>query len=427
MPETKDLKSRQGVTGQHVSEAWAAKRRQAKRSPMTATCPAWLRMKKDRKGFEVIEKHATIVRLIFDEAASGIGTYKIEHRLNAGKVPVIGGRAKVWGKSYIAKILKNRAVLGEFQPHRYIDKKRYPEGDPVPNYFPAIVPKELFDRVQEGLRRRRGRGGRKGGEILRNLFAGLARCHYCGAPMKFENRGDGPKGGSYLVCDRSRRGMGCEKGARWRYEHLEASFLTFVVEVDLASVMSDDSGRRAVLENEIVTRRDRLAELDVERDRTLQLIKKVTSSVDHIARRVNEIEAECVKLNKAIEDKEQELRGLDGFREAVEDTRPLIEKLRRHDGETYKLRSMIASRLRQIVYKISVASLGEAPDMAREYSERQLLDEEYHHRFFGVVFDRSAITVFPSDDDPVQLRTKLDYFAPDVDIGYVEKPELDWY
>ena len=50
-----------------VGAAWANKRANAKIRPLTATCPAWLRLSRDRTRYEVIEDRATTVKLIFEE------------------------------------------------------------------------------------------------------------------------------------------------------------------------------------------------------------------------------------------------------------------------------------------------------------------------------------------------------------------------
>ena len=63
----------------------------------------------------------------------------------------------------MAKILTNRAVLGEFQPHVRTEGKPVPEGEPVVKYFPAIIDDELFYQAQLAKAQRRGTGaGRKG-------------------------------------------------------------------------------------------------------------------------------------------------------------------------------------------------------------------------------------------------------------------------
>jgi len=53
-----------------VGAAWANKRAKAATQPLTAMCPAWLRLAKDRSRYEVIEKRAAVIRRIFSESAS---------------------------------------------------------------------------------------------------------------------------------------------------------------------------------------------------------------------------------------------------------------------------------------------------------------------------------------------------------------------
>ena len=116
-----------------VGAAWANKRAKASTQPLTAMCPAWLRLSKDRSHHDVIEERAQVIRRIFSESASGIGNYSITQRLNKEKV-LHFGRSNGWHLSYVSKILKNRAVLGEYQPHKRAGGKSRPEGDAVRHY-----------------------------------------------------------------------------------------------------------------------------------------------------------------------------------------------------------------------------------------------------------------------------------------------------
>ena len=59
--------------------------------------------------------------------------------------------------------------------------------------------------------------------------------------MRYVNRG---KSGAYLVCDGARRGLGCEKTG-WRYDQFEASFLSYVQELDLESIVVAKTRRRS--------------------------------------------------------------------------------------------------------------------------------------------------------------------------------------
>jgi hypothetical protein len=57
---------------------------------------------------------------------------------------------------YVSSILSSRSVIGEYTPHtkKIINgtRKRLPDGAPVENYYPAVIPLALWQRVQEARR-----------------------------------------------------------------------------------------------------------------------------------------------------------------------------------------------------------------------------------------------------------------------------------
>ena len=148
--------------GLRVGAAWKQKRmRAAQGEPMTARCPAWLRLSADRRTYELMPDRAEIVRQIFANSAAGLGMYSIATRLNEAGVQAFVGK-NGWHRSYIAKTLANRAVLGEFQPHILIDGNRVPDGEPITNYFPAIITEQIFYQAQHGRLSKEGRWRRGG-------------------------------------------------------------------------------------------------------------------------------------------------------------------------------------------------------------------------------------------------------------------------
>jgi DNA invertase Pin-like site-specific DNA recombinase len=62
---------------QRVGAAWDQKRSRADTQPLTAKCPAWLKLSHDRKRYEQIPERVKVVRSIFQDAVSGMGTYTI--------------------------------------------------------------------------------------------------------------------------------------------------------------------------------------------------------------------------------------------------------------------------------------------------------------------------------------------------------------
>jgi DNA invertase Pin-like site-specific DNA recombinase len=343
-----------------IRAAWANKRAGARTRPLTATCPAWLRLSSDRTRYEVIESRSATVKHIFEESASGIGNYSIARRLNARRIPHFG-RSRGWHSSYVSKILKNRAGIGEFQPHRLVDGKRRPDGDPVPNYFPAIVEQQLFYRVQRGLCERLIRGaGRKGARVS-NLFSRLMNCAYCGSPVKFENKGPPPKGANFLVCDGARRGLGCE-ATRWRYDHFEASFLAFVREVDLERVIrsDDEATKRSIIDETITALRGEQESIRQRMEKAYDLLDVAGSATNFVAQKLQQLEDRRSAVEAELREREQERARLGLTVSDGKEVKALIERLqdRNPSDEAYKLRSTIAARLRSLVRSIYVAPVG---------------------------------------------------------------------
>lgn len=225
------------VKSERVASAWQKKR--DRRAPMTKRCPAWLRpkgstsYKADQRAstYEPIPQRAEIVLWMFRQAASGVGAAKIAAELNRRGEPV-WGKGNGWHNSYIKKILANPAVIGEFQPcNRPKGQKRTPVGEPIPDYFPPVVPVELFVAVNDK-RALQVRQEQSGHSPLKNLLSRLAKCNHCGSSMTFLDKGtetlaDGslaPR--QYLKCDRVHRSIGgCHNRRAFSYTVAERAIL----------------------------------------------------------------------------------------------------------------------------------------------------------------------------------------------------------
>lgn len=114
----------------------------------------------------------------------GVGSMTIAERLNQDLSA--WKRKNGWWKSYVHKILGNRVLIGEYQPHLKVDGVRSPVGEPIKNYFPQVVPDETFFAVQRILEGNKNKGGRK--DKCNNLFTFLVKCAYCGGPMSYKGK-----------------------------------------------------------------------------------------------------------------------------------------------------------------------------------------------------------------------------------------------
>ena len=346
-----------------LAQAWKAKRAVISQKKLTARCPSWLRLSEDRSGFEVVEEQAASVRRIFNEAASGIGTYTIVRRLNEAGVPTFTGKGG-WQNSTVNKILSSPAAIGTFQPSRMEAGKRTPNGDPIRNYFPRIVPQQLFESAQRGRLERKtkpdqgkkGSGGPKGKNFT-NLFSKLAVCAYCGQPMQYQNKGTPPKGQSYLVCSNALRNDGCEMTGRWRYDQFETTFLQFVEKLDLASLIqsAEHSGKKTELTQQHEATEGRIKLLQDGLHRTIQLAKRVDSEA--LERDIAKDEHELREAKALLQQLSHEIAVLDEtaltYYKKPDQVAELIERIgSSRGGDVYKLRAQISSRLQGLIKQL---------------------------------------------------------------------------
>lgn len=396
--------------------AWERKRREAGQRRVTRKCPFWLSPTCD--GFKKIPERVQVVERIYEYALNGMGHFAITHRLNADDISTFGP-SKGWAKSSVAKILANRAVLGEYQPNRLISGKRVAEGGPVSNYYPSIISEEQFNRVQycKGVRKLAG-GGRKGVQMS-NLFSGLVRCGYCRSSMHFVNKGARPKGGTYLACSGATKKR-CARAKSLRYVDVETSILNFVEEIDLAAVFPNEAQpeKREQLRRRIEDIKGELARLDSLRLRTLELIADYGVQPSTVADKLKDIEEGLAEQNKLLGQADAELMTTQERGEAESARRQVIE-LFQHANEgddRYIARSNVAMRLRSIIRAIHVFSTGSpAPDyqyFAERYGEEaaQRLKSASWHREpeFAIEFSNGEWRVMhPDPSDPGKIRYQM--------------------
>jgi Recombinase len=196
----------------------------AKSARLTA-CPAWLDLSEDRTSFVFLPDRAEIVKQIFEMSLAGLGGYTIANQLNAKNVPAFGPSPK-WDQSTIHNMLTNKATIGEHQPKRYENKKELPVGDPIRNYYPAVIGEDLFFRAQEARRKNLASGRGRKGRSITNLFGGLLTCAYCAAPVRFHSNANAKS----LICSTVLQQRGCYRMA-WTYRSFEDSFFKLVTEV----------------------------------------------------------------------------------------------------------------------------------------------------------------------------------------------------
>jgi DNA invertase Pin-like site-specific DNA recombinase len=208
----------------------------------TPICPAWIKAELKEKPV-LIEDRANTVSRIFDLAAQGYGAKTIVRLLIAEKRTAFT-RTGRWSPEYVISILKNRAVLGYYQPHKLsIEvrpggkkvKVRVPVGEEILMYPPAVSMTQFeAARVQVKAKdRNAGRpvGLRQGGSV-NSILNPLVYDADLGRLMNFyQKNGDHP----YLVT----KWAAGSKSHYLRYDHFERAFLGFLTDLDWQAVATE--------------------------------------------------------------------------------------------------------------------------------------------------------------------------------------------
>ena len=358
-----------------LKETWDNKRNGINGRVLTGKCPAWLKRSDDWKSFQRIPDRCKVIGDIFKWKAKGLSPYAIEKRLNETSgiwKPEGGGRQKGnktgWRKSYIQKILRSSAVIGEYQPHRLVEGKRQPVGDPIPNYFPIVVKPDVFYQVQEKIKSNREtfKGGRTG--KVSNLFSYLTKCGYCGGQMTYISKGKAPRGTSWLVCDKARRHNGC-KSAPWRYDKFEEELLRFLsYKINVMNLLPD----RDQTEQEVDSLRTERESIRGQLSRAEREIENLTASIattpDRRVRGVLENKLSGVldrkeQLEKAARETEEKITALErsgrNIQERVETMKELTAYLRKAKPEkAVEIRLKLREAVRGAVGEITLFPKG---------------------------------------------------------------------
>jgi DNA invertase Pin-like site-specific DNA recombinase len=222
-----------------VAKAHAARRQkfagQEKLSkPYTLKLPAWIRWSTEKSDYELIEERAALLRWMFEMADGSMGEYSIAAHLNETKEDTWGAggwKAAHWHRSYVRKLLTNKAAIGVFVPHtvRKVDGKRTKERtpqEPILHRFPAAIDRELFERVNARMSTT-GARGKNTNTPVQSIFAGMLKCRRCGGTVTRVNKGQHV----YLVCSAAHAKSGTCKYESVPYHDAEGAMRRVIHEV----------------------------------------------------------------------------------------------------------------------------------------------------------------------------------------------------
>jgi DNA invertase Pin-like site-specific DNA recombinase len=227
------------IKSERVGKAWQQKKelaRQGKAQPTGMACltrrlPAWI---EERGGtLHLIPARAAVIRRMFHLAAAGYSQTAIVKLFHAKAVPTIG-RGVRWSRSYVALILKNRRVLGEYQPY---GRNHKPEGEPIPNYFPAVVTEKEWNAAR-AVASTRGLPPTRITDRV-NLFTGLLKDARDGETGFFRHAGSKKSWHDVLLNDSSRDGRA--PAVSFPCHVFESAVLQLLAEIDPREIVRSEA------------------------------------------------------------------------------------------------------------------------------------------------------------------------------------------
>ena len=354
-----------------LSAAWQQKRNQAKNGSITKQrLPSWLEYSKDGKSIEAIEDRAKYIQKIFEMSRDGWGAYSITKWLNEQKITP-WGKAKNWQESYIKKIQKNRSVLGEFQPYKFVSNnettKRITDGLPIKNYFPKIVDDLLFEEAQDSIFKRNKSGkGRKGVEYA-NLFSGILRCNYCDSGIRYINKGYSSKGRQYLKCSRAVLTRECN-AASIPYQSVEKKLIEIIKDINLDTSQNSIEWQAKFLKikTEKLDAEKNLKDTSAQIERIVTAISQVPESNDLLVK-LRQLNEDKLQITNKIEQLSKEISELSTSttKERMEIFKKLINKNITYDERIFYRKKISAEIKRFVKYiKLSIEKSGAGEEIS---------------------------------------------------------------
>lgn len=297
-----------------------------RRQRKTKNCPSWLTVVNGEWDFNDTAK---IIKRAVQLAIDGHGKQSIQRTL---KIKMNG----------IDGILRSRTLIGEYRPceraaNGPIKKDRKISGEVIPNYYPALITENEFNRLQLAIDSRTHKKGRKGKNgIDTNLFTNMI-FNQTGEKMVVKRT---VRDTVYLV-------PSCLKGASVRYDVLEKAVLKYLSELQSSDLEPEDNDTQLRIDS----LRGSLATITANLDQLTREIQESPSKAILTAIRSLETRQEACQKEMEIL-KRQQTKGTTA--EQLEETKNVIAILEKKPELRTKAKSLISGIIEQI--KICIRS-----------------------------------------------------------------------
>lgn len=278
-------------------DAWKAKVAEARKigTPVGKQIPKWLDLRDG--AFVVNNARATVIKRIFDYCIAGHGAVWVAKQLNQEGTQAFRYQG-TWSTSSVLEILKNRRVLGEWEPADGLGK--------IENYYPALIDHDTWNRAHLAMDLRRRTKTTKQTSNFQ-VWQGIAHCLFCASPMHLNVKNEY----RYLACSNRRKGICTAKPIRSVesdavFAELMAQVGTIsLVQTNSASILAEiDKVKGELLTQKILLARHMDAAKSVVTSSSIyKLIQGSESIIDELNVRLTDLEAELTLESINQEDK----------------------------------------------------------------------------------------------------------------------------
>lgn len=183
-----------------AKDVWKAKLKNARQvgTPVGKQIPKWLELRDG--AFAINAERAEIVKHIFDYCIEGRGAVWVAKFLNQQGTRAFRHNG-TWSTSSVLEILKNRRVLGEWEPADGLGT--------IDHYYPQIIEQDIWNRAQVAMDLRRRTKTTKQTSTFQ-VWQGIAKCAFCRSPMHLNVKNKY----RYLACSNRRKGLCSAKPIR---------------------------------------------------------------------------------------------------------------------------------------------------------------------------------------------------------------------
>ena len=290
-----------------LKESWTERRKNIHTKKLTSIVPHWLELSEDKTTFNIKKDRVEIIKFIYEKCIEGVGVSHLLRILNSNleQFPVPSKKGKLWARTSLSRILIDKSVLGEYQPHIGThngigDNKRKPIGEIIPDYYPQIIDEDIYLKAQIARKSRYVGKGKIGKDIFSNLFRNLIKCAYCNGAMEYVNKGNNPsRGGKYLTCSNSKRGGKCSHSKHYKYSALELMLLHLTTENGLMP--------KPEVPTSLNLKLIKLQELHDKTNSKLNILLEDDFTVPAIKNKINELSREIEQYSSEIEIIEDQL------------------------------------------------------------------------------------------------------------------------